>query len=214
MKFFLDSANIEEIEKALDLGLVDGVTTNPSLLAAESSRWKELASEICSRVDGPVSIEVMETEAEQMILEARKLAELSRNVVVKIPMTLQGVKAVKVLSAENIPTNVTLVFSPLQALLAAKAGAAYVSPFVGRIDDTGQSGMDIVARIINIYENYGFDSRIIVASVRNPAHVLEAAETGADIVTIPYKILLKLADHPMTYQGIQTFEKAWKSARK
>jgi len=214
MKFFMDSANIQEIQHGLELGLVDGVTTNPALLAREAGDWQEIASSICSMVQGPVSLEVMGSEAGEMVQEARELARLGSNIVVKIPMTMQGLKAVRILTDENIATNVTLVFSPLQALLAAKAGAGYVSPFVGRLDDLGQNGMDLASQIIDIYENYAIDTQIIVASVRHPGHVLESALMGADIVTVPYKVLNMLAEHPMTDLGIKSFLQAWQTREK
>ncbi|HUJ69461.1 MAG TPA: fructose-6-phosphate aldolase, partial [Syntrophorhabdales bacterium] len=185
MKFFIDTANVDEIKKGLEMGLVDGVTTNPSLLSKEKKNPDDVVKEIVSLVPGPVSLEVLSTEAHAMLEEARRLASLGNNVVVKIPMTAEGMKAVKKLSEEHIKTNVTLVFQPLQALIAAKAGAAYVSPFVGRLDDISSAGMEMVEQIITIYGNYGFETEIIVASVRNPVHVLHAAMMGADVATIP-----------------------------
>lgn len=211
MKFFIDTANVEEIKKAMEYGMVDGVTTNPSLMAKENRDWKEVAAQICAMVQGPVSLEVIATNTEEMINEARKLVEFGPNVVVKIPMTMEGIRAVKTLSDMEIQTNVTLVFSPLQAMLAAKAGASYVSPFVGRLDDIGQNGMDVVNSIISIYDNYGFDTEIIVASVRHPGHVLESAMMGADIATIPFKVIEKLAGHPLTDTGLEAFLKDWGS---
>jgi transaldolase len=207
MKFFIDTANIKEIEKAMEYGMVDGVTTNPSLMAKEGKDWQEVAKEICDLVPGPVSLEVIGLSTEEMIKEATDLVKFGPNVVVKIPMTMQGMKAVKVLAGMEIQTNVTLVFSPLQALLAAKAGASYVSPFVGRIDDVGQNGMDVVSSIIDIYDNYAFDTEIIVASIRHPGHVLESALMGADIATIPFKVIEKLSRHPLTDVGLEAFLK-------
>ncbi len=210
MKFFIDTANLKEIEAAVSLGLVDGVTTNPSLLSKEKEKPRELIKKICQTVDGPVSAEVISETAVEMIKEAQSLAKIHKNICVKIPMTPEGLKAVKKLSALEIPTNVTLIFSPVQALLAAKAGATYVSPFVGRLDDISQDGMEIVGQIVTIFNNYGFETEIIVASIRHPVHVLTAALMGADIATIPYKVLLQLAHHPLTDSGIQKFLDDWK----
>lgn len=207
MKFFIDTANIHEIKKAAEWGMVDGVTTNPSLMAREGKDWQEVAAEICASVNGPVSLEVIGTEADEMIREAVELVKFGPNVVVKIPMTMQGMEAVKVLDGMDIQTNVTLVFSPVQALLAAKAGASYVSPFVGRMDDIGQNGMDVVSAIIDIYDNYAFDTEIIVASIRHPGHVLESAMMGADIATIPFNVIEKLSRHPLTDTGLEAFLK-------
>lgn len=209
MKFFIDTANIEEIKKAVALGMVDGVTTNPSLIAKENRPFEDLLHEICSLVDGPVNGEVVSLEAEGMVDEGRKLAAFHENIVVKIPMTTEGLKAVKILSGENIRTNVTLIFSPMQALMAAKAGAAYVSPFVGRLDDISQVGMDLVNDIMNIYGNYGYETEVIVASIRNPVHVVEAALIGADIATIPFKVIDQLAKHPLTDIGMDKFLADW-----
>lgn len=209
MKFFIDTANIDEIAQANDLGMVDGVTTNPSLVAKEGREFKGLIQEICNMVEGPVSAEVVSLEAEGMISEARELARIAENIVVKIPLIQEGLKAVKVLSQEGIRANVTLCFSPVQALLAAKAGAAYVSPFVGRLDDISQVGMDLVEQILNIYDNYGFETEVIVASIRNPTHVLDAALMGADIATIPFKVIQQLAKHPLTDIGLEKFLADW-----
>ena len=214
MKFFIDTANIEEIKKAYALGMVDGVTTNPSLIAKEKRPFEELLREICDLVDGPVNGEVVSIEAEGMVEEGRKLAAFHPNIVVKIPMTTEGLKAVKILSGENIKTNVTLIFSPMQALMAAKAGAAYVSPFVGRLDDISQVGMDLVNDIMNIYGNYGYETEVIVASVRNPIHVVEAALMGADIATLPYKVIDQLAKHPLTDIGMEKFLADWEKRAK
>jgi len=212
MKFFIDTANVAEIKEAHRMGMVDGVTTNPTLIAREGRDFKTIVNEICAIVDGPVSAEVIALDEAEMVAEARDLAQLHPNIVVKIPMTTDGLKAVRTLSAEDIRTNVTLVFSPLQALMAAKAGATYVSPFVGRLDDLSQEGMLLVEQIVDIYSNYAFDTEIIVASVRNPLHVLEAALMGADIATIPFNVLKKLAAHPMTDKGIEAFLNDWKKA--
>ena len=210
MKFFIDTANIDEIKKANEMGLLDGVTTNPSLIAKEGREFEELIKEICSIVDGPVSAEVVSTEAEGMLKEARHLATLADNIVVKIPLIKEGLKAVKTLSGEGIRTNVTLCFSPLQALMAAKAGASYISPFIGRLDDISQTGMDLVEQILTIYENYGYETEVLVASVRNPVHVLDAALLGADIATIPFKVMEQLIKHPLTDIGLEKFLADWK----
>jgi transaldolase len=213
MKFFIDTANLQEIRKANELGLLDGVTTNPTLVAREGRDFEELIQEICEIVDGPVSAEVISVEAEGMVKEARQLAKLADNIVVKIPMICEGIKATKILSKEDISTNLTLVFSPLQALIAAKAGATYVSPFIGRLDDISSVGMGIVEDIVAIYENYGFETEVIVASIRNPVHVLDAALIGAHIATIPFKVLIQLAEHPLTKIGLDRFLADWKKMR-
>lgn len=209
MKFFIDTANIDQIKDASNMGMVDGVTTNPSLIARETGEFKEIIANICRIVDGPVSAEVISLEYGGMVSEARELAQIADNITVKIPMTIEGLKAVKTLSSEGIKTNVTLVFSALQALMAAKAGATYVSPFVGRIDDLAQEGMDLIEEIVQIFDNYDFDTQIIVASVRNPLHVLKSAMIGADIATIPHGVLKKLAAHHMTDKGIEAFMADW-----
>ncbi|OPY70943.1 MAG: Transaldolase [Syntrophorhabdaceae bacterium PtaU1.Bin034] len=214
MKFFIDTANVGEIKKGLEMGLVDGVTTNPSLLAKEKKDPNETIREIVSLVPGPVSLEVLSLETKGMIEEARQLASIGTNVVVKIPMTEEGMKAVKVLSQEKISTNVTLIFQPLQALIAAKAGADYVSPFVGRLDDVSTSGMEIIEQITTIYSNYGFETEIIVASIRNPLHVLHSALMGADIATIPFNVLKQLMNHPLTDIGIERFLKDYETLKK
>ncbi len=211
MKFFIDTANLEEIRNATALGMVDGVTTNPSLIAKEGCKFEERIKEICDLVTGPVSAEVVSMDAEGMVDEAAKLADIADNVVIKIPMTTEGLKAVKILTGKGIKTNVTLVFSPLQALMAAKAGATYVSPFVGRLDDISHDGMLLISEIIQIYDQYGFETEIIVASVRNPIHVLESAKLGADIATIPYKVIAQLARHPLTESGLEKFLADWKN---
>jgi transaldolase len=210
MKFFIDTANLEEIKKAESYGVIDGVTTNPSLVAKEGDiDFQTRIKEICDIVDGPVSAEVVALEADKMIEEARGLAEIASNVVVKIPMTMEGLKAVKTLSEEGINTNVTLVFSANQALLAAKAGATYVSPFIGRLDDRAANGMDLVREIVQIFDNYGMDTEIISASIRHPMHVKEAALAGADIATIPFGVIEKLSQHPLTDIGIERFLDDW-----
>lgn len=214
MKFFIDTANIEEIRTAEGWGLLDGVTTNPSLVSREKRPFRELVEEICSIVDGPVSAEAVSMDSEGLISEARELSKIHKNIVVKIPMTLEGLKAVKTVSEEDIKTNVTLAFSPAQALMAAKAGATYVSPFVGRLDDISSTGLELIGQILNIYENYSYETEIIVASVRNPLHVVEAAEMGAHVATIPFKVLAQLAKHPLTDIGIERFLMDWEKVPK
>ena len=209
MKFFIDTANLDEIKKANELGLLDGVTTNPSLVAKEGREFKGLVKDICAVVEGPVNAEVVSTDKEGMIREARELVKLADNIVVKIPLIEEGLKAVKSLAQEEIKTNVTLCFSPVQALMAAKAGASYVSPFVGRLDDISNRGMDLVEEIITIYDNYGYDTEVIVASIRNPIHVLDAALMGADIATMPYKVIRQLTMHPLTDIGLEKFLADW-----
>ncbi len=209
MKFFLDTAMVEEIKEAASWGLLDGVTTNPTLVAKTGRPFKEVVKEILEIVDGPVSLETVSLDAKGMIEEGRKLAELGDNVVVKIPMTPEGLKAVQVLESEGIPTNVTLVFSPTQALLAAKAGASYVSPFVGRLDDVSSEGMKLIREIKGIFMNYEISTEIIVASIRNPMHVVEAALIGADICTVPFKVMQSLFKHPLTDVGIKKFLEDW-----
>ncbi len=214
MKFFIDTANIDEIRKGLEMGMVDGVTTNPSLVSKEQRPFSEILQDICAIVDGPISAEVVSLDADGMVAEARELAKLSDNIVIKVPMIMEGIKAVKKLSAENIKTNVTLVFSSSQALLAAKAGATYVSPFVGRLDDISQNGMDLIGDIMTILRNYGFTTEVIVASVRSPMHVVESALMGADIATIPYKVIAQLAKHPLTDIGMEKFLADWEKRQK
>lgn len=214
MKFFIDTADVDEIRDAHAMGMVDGVTTNPTLIAKSGRNFREVIEEICEIVDGPVSAEAVSLDADGMIAEARDLAKIHKNIVVKIPMTIDGLKAVGVLSGEGIATNVTLVFSSLQALMAAKAGATYVSPFVGRLDDLAADGMEIIEQIATIFNNYGFQTEIIVASIRNPIHVLESALIGADIATIPYDVIRKLASHPLTDKGIQAFLADWDKRKK
>ncbi len=214
MQFFLDTANIEEIKKGIDWGLVDGVTTNPSLLAKEGGDWEAQAKEICGLVDGPVSLEVVSTEAEEMVSEARRLVQFGPDAVIKIPMTLEGLKAIRTLESSDIPVNTTLIFSVNQALLAAKAGASYVSPFVGRLDDIGQSGMDLVSQILDAFDNYEIDTQVIVASVRHPEHVRQSTLLGAHIATVPFGVLSKLAAHPLTDIGLEKFLADWKKVAK
>jgi transaldolase len=213
MKFFIDTANIDEIKEALSMGMVDGVTTNPTLIAREARPFKEIITKICEIVNGPVSAEVISTDHYAMVKEARDLAAIHDNIVVKVPMTTDGLKATRKLNDERIRTNVTLVFSPMQALMAAKAGASFVSPFVGRLDDISQDGLALVDQIVEIYSNYAFDTEIIVASVRNPLHVLEAALLGADIATIPFNVLSKLAAHPLTDKGLKAFLDDWQKSQ-
>lgn len=214
MKFFIDTANIQEIKKAWELGVIDGVTTNPSLISKEGKEPIALLKEICNIVNGPVSTEAVSLKADEMVREAESLAKIHENIVIKIPMTEDGLRAVKQLSGMGIKTNVTLVFSPSQALLAAKAGATYVSPFVGRLDDISHFGMGVVSEIIEIYENYMFNTEVIVASVRNPLHVVEAAKIGAHIATIPYSVIIQLLKHPLTDIGIERFLKDWEKVPK
>jgi len=210
MKFFIDTANIHEIEEGLSLGMVDGVTTNPSLIAREKRTFEEVVKDILERVRGPVSLEVVGLKSEEMVAEGQKLAKLGEQVVVKVPMTTEGLKATRILSEERISVNQTLIFSPVQALMAAKAGAAYVSPFVGRLDDAAHNGMEIVEQILAIFANYGFDTEVIIASIRHPRHVLEGALMGADIATIPFKVIEQLTQHPLTDKGIELFLSDWK----
>jgi transaldolase len=209
MKFFIDTANIDEIKKAWELGVIDGVTTNPSLMAKEGKDPVETFRAICNIVNGPVSAEVVGVTADEMVREAKILAKIHKNIVVKIPMIEEGLRAVKKLSELGIKTNVTLIFSAAQALLAAKAGATYVSPFVGRLDDISHNGMELVSEIIDIYENYMFKTEIIVASIRHPLHVLDAARMGADIATIPFPVISQLIKHPLTDIGLAKFLKDW-----
>lgn len=214
MKFFLDTANVKEIMQAQEMGVLDGVTTNPTLLAREGRDPVQVIKEICKIVDGPVNAEVISTDCEGMVREARRWADLDEKIVVKIPMTREGMKAVQRLADEDIPTNVTLVFSPSQALIAAKAGASYVSPFVGRLDDRSENGMDLVSKIIQIFDNYGLETEVIVASIRHPMHVVEAALLGADIATMPYPVFEKLFEHPLTELGVQQFLADWEKLKR
>ncbi len=210
MKFFMDTANIQEIREGLKLGMVDGITTNPSLIAREKKSFEEVVEEILATVAGPVSLEVIRTDTTGMVEEGRRLSSLGKNVVVKVPLTTEGLKATKIFASEGIAVNQTLIFSPLQALMAAKAGAAYVSPFVGRLDDVAHDGMELVEQILQIFGNYSFETEVIVASVRHPRHVLEAALMGAHIATIPFKVVGQLAQHPLTDKGIEAFLADWK----
>ena len=207
MKIFIDTANVEEIRKASKLGVLAGVTTNPSLIAKEGRDIKEVIEEICSIVDGPISAEVMALECDEMVREGIELAKIHKNIVIKIPMCEEGLKAVKVLASEGIRTNVTLIFSPLQALLAARAGASFVSPFLGRLDDIGNPGIEIVTQIAEMFALHGIDTEIISASVRNPMHVLDSAMAGSHIATIPYNVILQMVKHPLTDAGIEKFKK-------
>ncbi len=214
MKFFIDTANLEQIKKGVEMGMVDGVTTNPSLIAKEDKPFEEILKDIVAVVDGPISAEVVSLEADGMVEEAKVLAAMSDNIVIKIPMIVEGIKAVKQLTALGINTNVTLIFSAAQALLAAKAGATYVSPFVGRLDDIGTRGMELVSDIMSIYRNYGIQTEVIVASIRSPQHVMDSAAIGADIATIPLKVIEQLAKHPLTDIGIEQFLADWEKRKK
>jgi len=213
MKFFIDTASIKEIKEAASIGVLDGVTTNPSLISKEEGKPEEILKQICEIVDGPISAEVVALDWEGMVREGRILAKLHKNIVVKIPITGEGLKAVKALSEEGIRTNVTLVFSPLQALLAARAGAGYVSPFVGRLDDISTPGMELISQIVQIFRNYSIQTEVIVASIRNPIHVMEAALMGADIATIPFKVIEQLVKHPLTDVGIEKFLSDWEKVK-
>jgi transaldolase len=214
MKFFIDTASIAEIKEANDLGVLDGVTTNPSLVAKEGKEFIPLLKEICAIVHGPVSAEVLSTEFDGMMKEGRELAKIHENIIVKVPLIKDGLKAVKALKAEGIRTNVTLCFSANQALLAAKAGAYFISPFVGRLDDISQNGMELIGQIVTIYHNYGYDTQVLVASVRHPLHVIDAAMMGADICTMPFKVIDQLIKHPLTDIGIERFLSDWKKGQK
>jgi len=214
MKIFIDTANIEQIKEVNSWGILDGVTTNPSLVARENKDFSVLVKEICAVVYGPISVEAVNITAAEIVPEAKKIAAGNKNIVVKIPMTEEGLKATKILASEGIKVNMTLIFSANQALLAAKAGARYVSPFVGRLDDIGQNGMDLIAEIMDILENYEFDCEVIVASVRDPIHVTEAARLGAHVATIPYDVLKKMFKHPLTDSGIEKFLKDWEKVSK
>jgi transaldolase len=210
MKIFIDTANVKEIREAVSLGIIDGVTTNPTLVAKENRQYADLLKEICSFLSGPVSAEVISLDAEGMVSEARQLAKIAKNIVIKIPLIKEGLKAVKILSGEAIKTNVTLCFSATQALLCAKTGADYVSPFIGRLDDISQEGMGLIRDIKQIYTNYSFKTQIIVATIRNPLHVLEAAKLGADVATVPFAVIEQLVKHPLTDIGIQRFLEDYK----
>jgi transaldolase len=214
MQFFLDTANLDQIKEATSWGIIDGVTTNPTLVSKENMKFEELIKEICRIVPGPISVESVSTKAEDIVVEARELASLADNVVVKVPICLEGLKAIKTLAEEGIDVNTTLIFSPSQALLAAKAGAKYVSPFVGRLDDISHDGLDLVDEIITIYNNYGIETEVIVASIRHPLHVVEAALMGADIATMPFASLEKLVKHPLTDIGMEKFLNDWKKVKR
>ena len=214
MKFFIDTADVNEIREANELGLVDGVTTNPSLIAKSGRKFEDVIREITEIVDGPISAEVISLDHEGMIREAEQLAAIHANIVIKLPMTPEGLKATKTLSAEGIKTNVTLVVTPMQALLAAKAGATYISPFVGRLDDVSEDGMQLIEQIVEIYQNYQFKTQVLVASVRHPIHVLQSARLGADVATIPYKVIEQLAQHPLTDKGLKQFLADWEKVPK
>ncbi len=213
MKFFIDTASVKEIKEAASLGVLDGVTTNPSLISKEQGKPEDILRQICEIVDGPISAEVVALDWEGMVREGRVLAKIHKNIVVKIPITAEGLKAVKALADDGIRTNVTLVFSPLQALLAARAGAGFVSPFVGRLDDISTPGMDLISQIVQIFRNYSIQTEVIVASVRNPIHVMEAAMIGADIATIPFKVIEQLVRHPLTDAGIKKFLSDWEKVK-
>ncbi len=214
MKIFLDTANLEQIKEAASWGILDGATTNPTLVSKENLKFEDLIKKICKIVPGPVSVESVSTKSQDIIKEARGLAKLAENVVVKIPICVEGLKAIRVLSNEGIKVNTTLIFSSNQALLAAKAGARYVSPFVGRLDDIAHQGMDIVDEIVTIYNNYGFETEVIVASIRHPLHVVEAALMGADIATVPFAVLEKMVKHPLTDIGMEKFLKDWSKVKR
>ncbi len=216
MKFFIDTANLEEIKEAASLGVLDGVTTNPTLLSKEKDRgdFETILREICEVVDGPVSAEVVSSDKDGMVKEAQKLSKIHKNIVVKVPITKEGIKAIKILNSKGIRINCTLIFSPIQALLAAKAGASFVSPFVGRLDDASHVGMDLVEQIVTVFDNYDISTEVIVASIRNPLHAVEAALLGADIATIPFKVIEQLIRHPLTDVGIKKFLEDWQKVKK
>lgn len=213
MKFFIDTANLEEIKEAASIGVLDGVTTNPTLISREKGHPNEILAKICEIVDGPISAEVVSLDWEGMVKEGKEVAKLHENIVVKIPMTKEGLRAVKALNSEGIKTNVTLVFTAIQALLAARAGASFISPFVGRLDDISTPGMESISQIVQIFGNYSIQTEIIVASIRNPMHVLDAALMGADIATIPFKVIEQLTKHPLTDKGIESFLKDWEKVK-
>ena len=214
MQFFIDTADVGEIKKALEMGLCDGVTTNPSLVAKTGRRFDDVLREIVALKPGPISAEVTATDCEGMLREARELVKFGPDIVIKIPLITEGLRAVKTLTAEGVKTNVTLCFSPVQALLAAKAGATYVSPFVGRLDDISQDGMELIQQILEIYGNYGFKTKVLVASVRHPVHVLQSARLGADVATIPFNVIAQLANHPLTKAGLEKFLADWEKVPK
>jgi len=214
MKIFIDTASVKEIREARAMGILDGVTTNPSLISKETGDFREILKEICKIVNGPVSAEVVSQKFEEMVEEGRSLAKIDDNIVVKVPINWEGLKVIKKLSSEGIRVNVTLIFSPTQALLASKAGAAYVSPFIGRLDDIAQEGMDLIHQIVAIFDNYDIETEILAASIRHPVHVVQAAIAGADISTLPYNVLDKLLNHPLTDLGAERFRKDWEKVRK
>ncbi len=214
MKLFIDTADVDEIREAAALGVLDGVTTNPSLVAKTGKPFRRVLDEILEIVDGPVSAEVVATDSEGMIAEAKELAAIHKNIVIKVPLTKEGLKVTKALKSEGIKVNQTLCFSPLQALLSAKAGAAYISPFVGRLDDISHDGMELIRQIVEIYGNYGFETQVLVASVRNPLHILQAALMGADVVTVPFKVIEQLLKHPLTDIGLEKFLADWEKVPK
>jgi len=214
MQFFLDTANLDQIKEAASWGILDGVTTNPTLVSRENRRFEDLIKDICGVVPGPVSVESVSTQADDIIKEARELAKLAENVVVKIPICVEGIKATHALAQEGIKVNTTLIFSANQAILAAKAGSRYVSPFIGRLDDISHDGLELVDQIVSIYNNYGFETEVIVASIRHPLHIVESAMMGADIVTVPFAILEKMAKHPLTDIGMERFLKDWEKVKK
>ncbi len=213
MKIFIDTANIKAIKKFSEMGIIDGVTTNPTLIAKEEMRFNDLINEVVKIVNGPISVEAVSLNAEEMIREARQLSKISPNIVVKMPMIAEGLTAVKTLNHDGIKINMTLVFSANQALLAAKAGATYVSPFIGRLDDRGHVGMDVVREILQIFKNYNFETEVIVASIRNPIHIIEAAKAGANVATVPPDVLEKMVEHPLTEEGLQRFLEDWKKVQ-
>lgn len=213
MKFFIDTANIQEIREAASLGVLDGVTTNPSLVAKEGKDFRALLDEICAIVDGPISAEVVSTDFQGIMKEGRELSKIHKNIVVKVPLIKEGLKAVKALKAEGIRTNVTLCFSPNQALLAAKAGAYFISPFIGRLDDISHNGMELIKQVLTIYKNYNYDTEVLVASVRHPLHVVDAAMIGAHICTMPFKVIDQLIKHPLTDIGLEKFLADWKKSQ-
>jgi transaldolase len=214
MKLFIDTANLDEIKEAASIGVLDGVTTNPTLMSREAMPFRQLLGEICRIVSGPVSAEVVALDTDGMVREGKALAAIADNITVKIPITIEGLKAIRILSGDGIMTNATLCFSPMQALLVAKAGATFVSPFVGRLDDISENGMELVRQIVAIYDNYDFDTEVLVASVRNPLHVVDAALMGADVATVPFNVIKRLIKHPLTDSGLQQFLKDWEKVSK
>ena len=214
MKFFIDTASLKEIREAQAMGILDGVTTNPSLMSKETGEFREILKDICNTVNGPVSAEVVSTRFEEMVEEGRSLAKIHDNIVVKVPINWEGLKVIRKLSSEGIRINVTLIFSPTQALLSAKAGASFVSPFIGRLDDIAQDGMDLIHQIVAIFDNYDIETEILAASIRHPVHIVQAAMAGADIATMPFNVLDKLLNHPLTDVGMEKFRKDWEKVKK